>query len=70
MSAQQTLLKIEGMSCNHCKAAVEKALREIKGVKDVAVDLDYKRATVTHEATVTREELARAVKKAGYLVLP
>ncbi|RKO67200.1 heavy-metal-associated domain-containing protein [Desulfofundulus salinus] len=70
MTAQTTLIKIEGMSCNHCKAAVERALKQIDGVKDVFVDLDNKRAMVTHDPKVTMEVLARAVEKAGYNVLP
>ncbi|AEG15008.1 Heavy metal transport/detoxification protein [Desulfofundulus kuznetsovii DSM 6115] len=70
MTTQTTWLKIEGMSCNHCKAAVERALKQIDGVKDVLVDLNNKMATVTHNPKVTMEELTRAVERAGYQVLP
>ena len=39
----KTMLKIEGMTCSHCKAAVEKALKAVPGVIDVAVDLEKKK---------------------------
>lgn len=33
-------IKVGGMSCNNCKKSVEEALRKVKGVKDVTVDLE------------------------------
>ncbi|HHW43683.1 copper resistance protein CopZ [Desulfofundulus thermobenzoicus] len=65
----ETILRVEGMSCNHCRMAVEKALKEIPEVQEVDVNLDKKSARVTHGPGVTREELARAVEKAGYTVV-
>ena len=37
-------LKVEGMSCNHCKEAVEGALKKLPGVKSAVVDLGAKTA--------------------------
>jgi copper chaperone len=37
---------IEGMSCGHCAAHVEQALKEVCGVKTVKVDLAAKLASV------------------------
>ncbi|MHC1715511.1 MAG: cation transporter, partial [Acidaminococcaceae bacterium] len=34
---QETIIKIEGMSCGHCKAAVEKALKAVAGVETAVV---------------------------------
>ncbi len=34
-----TAYKVSGMSCNHCKASVEKAISEVSGVESVDVDL-------------------------------
>lgn len=39
-------LNVEGMTCGHCKAAVERALASVEGVTDVTVDLAEARATV------------------------
>ena len=52
------------MSCNHCKANVERAIRGVAGVEDVEVDLPSETAVVRgkHEA----EELIERVKSYGY----
>jgi copper chaperone len=34
-------LKVTGMTCSHCAAAVTRALRAIPSVEDVAVDLEH-----------------------------
>ncbi len=36
----EIVIKIEGMSCGHCKAAVEKALEEVAGVTSAVVNLE------------------------------
>lgn len=64
---QKTILKIEGMSCGHCKAAVEKALKAVAGVADAQVDLDKKEAVITGSAS--REALVQAVEDADYTVV-
>lgn len=60
-------LKVEGMSCKHCQAAVEKALKSIAGVEDVQVDLANKEVLVSGSAD--REKLAKAIREAGYEVV-
>ncbi|AET66259.1 copper chaperone [Desulfosporosinus orientis DSM 765] len=60
----QTTLKVEGMTCNHCKMHVEKALQGVNGVEAVQVDLAAKTAIVTGAAD--RAELIKAVSEAGY----
>ncbi len=62
------VMHIEGMSCNHCKAAVEKALNAIDGVQ-AEVNLDDKLADVELEGGVTDAELVQAVTDAGYEVV-
>ncbi|MEJ2715716.1 MAG: heavy-metal-associated domain-containing protein [Deltaproteobacteria bacterium] len=61
-------LKIEGMTCMHCVAAVTKALSEVDGVKEVQVDLEKGEATFQEEQPVDRTALLDAVEKAGYRV--
>lgn len=60
------ILKVEGMTCNHCKIRAEKALQAVSGVESVSVDLAAKEATITGEAE--RFSLVKAVVDAGYLV--
>lgn len=61
-------IQIEGMSCGHCSARVEKALNAISGVQAV-VDLDKKTAAVTLTDAVSDETLKNAVTEAGYEVI-
>lgn len=61
-------MKIEGMMCPHCQAAVTKALNAMEGVK-AEVNLEKKEAYVEAEAKVTKEDLTKAVVEAGYEVV-
>ena len=58
-------LKIEGMSCEHCVARVEKALAALEGVSAAEVRLEPGSATVTGDS-VSAADLAEAVDRAGY----
>lgn len=60
----QTTLKVEGMTCNHCRMHVENALRGVNGVENAQVDLAKGEAVVTGAAN--REDLIKAVEEAGY----
>ena len=59
-------LKIEGMTCGHCTASVEKALRAVPGVSEAKADLAAKTATVTAADTVDAKALAAAVDEIGF----
>ena len=65
--ARTIILKIEGMSCNHCKMAVENALKAVPGVTNAVVDLAKKEAAVT--GCADRNELVKAVEDADYTVV-
>ncbi|GEA14357.1 MAG: copper chaperone [Moorella sp. (in: firmicutes)] len=65
----EVVLQVEGMTCNHCKMSVEKALGGLEGVTAVAVDLAAKTARVTYDpAKVNLEAMKKAVTEAGYEV--
>jgi copper chaperone len=62
-----TRLRIEGMTCGHCKAAVENALRGQAGVRSATVDLQAGAAEVQHEeGGVDAGRLVAAVREEGY----
>ncbi|KJR45621.1 heavy metal binding protein [Desulfosporosinus sp. I2] len=61
------VLKIEGMTCGHCKSSVEKALLKVPGVTQAEVDLAHKQAVVI--GTADRSSLAKAIDEAGYRVI-
>ncbi|MBQ9163065.1 MAG: heavy-metal-associated domain-containing protein [Clostridia bacterium] len=57
---------VNGMSCSHCTARVEKALTEIKGVKSAKADLEAKTVTVTAADSVSLNALKAAVNALGF----
>lgn len=65
----ETILNVEGMSCGHCKAAVEGELNKLSGVQRSNADFERGTVEVTYdEGKVGVEELEGAVEEAGYTV--
>ena len=60
------VMKVEGMSCAHCSARVEKALSAVEGVESAHVDLEAKTAAITLAHPVEDSVLEAAVIEAGY----
>lgn len=60
---------VEGMSCGHCTARVQKALEAVEGVASVEMSLEEKSAVVTLDREVPDEVLKDAVVKADYEVV-
>ena len=58
-------LNVAGMTCGHCKSAVESALKAVNGVTAVEVDLAGGTAKVIGEG-VQLEALVAAVADEGY----
>ena len=63
----ETIIKVEGMMCTHCKARVEDVCKKVKDVTDAVVDLEKKQVTVTGNASV--DALKKAILDAGYKVI-
>ena len=63
----ETVIKVEGMMCVHCKARVEKVCKDVPGTTDAVVDLTEKQVTVTGSADV--DALKKAITEAGYEVV-
>jgi Cu+-exporting ATPase len=69
-SLTTTVLPVGGMSCAGCAAAVRGRLESLDGVEQADVNLATGKATVHHDPRKARwEDLARAVRDAGYEVL-
>jgi len=62
------IIKIEGMSCEHCQAKVEKVLNAMNGV-EAKVDLKKKIATLNLKSDVSDTVLKGAISEAGYDVV-
>ncbi len=57
-------LKVEDMSCGHCAATVQKAVRSVDPAADVKVDLAGGTVSVASNAEDNR--IREAIEKAGY----
>lgn len=61
-------MKIEGMMCGHCEAAVKKALEAIEGVDTAEVSHEKGTAVVTLNADVSDDTLKKVVEDKDYKV--
>lgn len=62
-------IKIEGMMCPHCEAAVKKALEALPTVNEAIANHEKGTAVVKLNADTSDETLKEAVEKQGYKVL-
>ncbi|MFZ5632223.1 MAG: cation transporter [Bacillota bacterium] len=70
MAVTEENIRVQGMSCNHCRMAVEKALKNLPGVSGADVDLAGGTVRVTYDpGSVNHEKIARAIDHAGYKVV-
>lgn len=66
-TAGRITVSVGGMTCAACVRRVETALKDVKGVTDVAVNLATAKATIKHDAVWEGETaLRRAVMDQGY----
>jgi copper chaperone CopZ len=57
---------VPGISCGHCKTAIEGELAPLDGVESALVDIDAK--TVTVIGDIAEADVRSAVDEAGYEV--
>ncbi len=61
------IIKVTGLSCGHCAAAVEKAVLKIQGVRQAKVDLASGTLSVEFDPVqADRAAIGKAVTGAGY----
>jgi copper ion binding protein len=60
------LYSVPGISCGHCKAAIEGEVGKVAGVEQVEVDVEAR--TVRVEGSASDESVRSAVDEAGYEV--
>lgn len=68
-NTMEKTLKVEGMMCPHCEAAVKKALEAIDGVSAAEADHVKGTATVTLTKDVPTEVLKKAIEDKDYKVI-
>ena len=68
--SEKAVIGITGMHCASCVAAVEKALKNVKGVSSVVVNLATEKATVSYNSEIIDlEKIESVIKDAGYDVI-
>ncbi len=60
---------IEGMSCGHCTARVQKALETLEGITAVTMSLEQKSAEITLDQEISNQLLTQTITDAGYEVV-
>ncbi len=64
-SDMTTTIKVEGMTCNHCKMNVEKGIQNIEGVKEVTVNINNGEVLIEGN-NVNLERVQEEVNSLGY----
>ena len=59
-------LAVSGMTCDHCRLHVEKAIKTLDGVRYVCVTLDPPQAIADCAPTVKMQDIVRVIETAGY----
>ncbi|MFH1036023.1 MAG: heavy-metal-associated domain-containing protein [Pseudomonadota bacterium] len=59
-------VNVPGINCGHCVMNIKREVSEIAGVKSVEGDPGAKSITVQWDAPATWEQIAAAMKDAGY----
>jgi copper chaperone len=62
-------ITVKGMTCNHCRMSVTKALEAIPGVAKVNVDLLSGKASFEETAPVDLAVVKKAIEKIGFEVV-
>ena len=69
VNSMKKTIKIKGMMCSHCEAAVQNALLAVEGVKKAKADHKKASAVVTLDGDVSNEVLKKAVEDKEYTVV-
>lgn len=69
-STNETLLNVEGMTCQSCIRHVDEALRGVEGVCSVDVQLREGKVQVEHGEETSIPALIDALREAGYEASP
>ncbi len=65
-----SVLKVKGMSCQHCVMSVKKALGKVEGIQNVDVDLEKGEVSFENTRSVALSQVEKVIKDAGYEIVP
>ena len=67
---EKIILNVEGMTCGHCENAVQNAVRELTGIKEVKADAQKKQAVVEYDSSLTTTaEIKAKIEEQGFEVV-
>lgn len=58
-------INVKGMTCNHCKANVEKGIMGVEGIKEVSIDLQHGKVTISADK-IDLNKIKDTVEGLGY----
>jgi copper chaperone len=64
-----TILKVKGMSCQHCVMSVTRALNQLEGIQNVQVDLQKGEVRFDNTKALALNRIEKAIEEAGYEVI-
>ena len=64
-----SILKVKGMSCQHCVMSVTKVLSQLEGIKNVRVDLAKGEVQFDNTKAIASNQIEKAIEEAGYQVI-
>lgn len=62
------VLKVKGMTCQHCVMSVKKALGVLEGMKNVQIDLAKGEVRFDNTKEIGFTQIVKAIEDAGYEV--
>ncbi|MDO5063117.1 MAG: cation transporter [Peptostreptococcaceae bacterium] len=65
----KTVLKVDGMSCNHCVEIVTDTVSAVEGVQSVEVCLDSKTVSIEHADGADLAKIKAEIEDQGYDVI-
>jgi copper chaperone len=64
-----SILKVKGMSCQHCVMSVTKALNRLEGIQNIQVDLQKGEVRFDNTKALVSNLIEKAIEEAGYEVI-
>jgi len=64
-----SIIKVKGMSCQHCVMSVTKALNQLEGIQSIQVDLQKGEVRFDNSKGVPSNRIEKAISDAGYEVI-
>lgn len=65
----KTIIQVGGMMCAKCEEHVTTAIKKMKGVTDVSIDLNSGEVIISSKKKLAEKDLTKAIEDAGYRLL-